>query len=784
MNNTQQDNWTLRDIWEVLLDNIWIYVISCIIAVAVAVAYIVVTPPQFERSASILIKDEDQDPMRQNFEDLGLVKSSTNISNEIRVLKTVDFMIEVVNRLSLESVYKQRQKGLRWVDLYKSTPFKIVPDSLMSDARISLELRFITPETFTISDLIINDQEVELGRRFEGCFDQPIQTPYGSMSVSSTLFYNPESIEASEYTFSRGIPKLVAKSYLHKLNITQGNEGTSIVNISLVDECPERAENIINTLISVYSENWIKDRNQITFSTSEFIDSRLSVIEQELESVDGSIAEFKSDKLMPDVAAVAGIQLQQKSVNNNEQLEIKNQLSMAKYIQDYLSSATGSDQLLPANTGIASGAIESQIAEYNELLLQKNLLMANSSENNPLVADMITNLNAIKYVINTSIKDHISTLSIQLTNLQNQESLNRANLSSTPKQAKELLGVERQQMIKEQLFLYLLQKREENELSQAFSAYNTKVLSAADGSPSPKEPKRSMILMLALAMGVIIPTLYIIVKESFDTIVKSKRDLEGLNIPFVGSIPFVANLKGKKRKYSISTVVNAGSRNSTNEAFRVLRTNLDFIMDGTKQHAQVVQLISLLPSSGKSFVTANLALSMALKDSKVLVMDCDIRKKTLSQSVTEDSVLGLSDYLSLKVNNLNELIIKGYLNENMDVLPVGTTPPNPSELLLKPRFAEIIDTMKERYDYIFIDCPPAEMVPDAAIVGKLCDSSIFIIRSESLDKRLLPEIESIYESKKFKNMSLLLNGVKSKKGKGYGYYGYGNYGYYGYGSES
>ncbi len=504
----------------------------------------------------------------------------------------------------------------------------------------------------------------------------------------------------------------------------------------------------------------------------------LGVIEQELESVDGSIAEFKSDKLMPDVSAVAGIQLQQTTINKNEQLVVKNQLSMARYIQGYLKSATGNDQLLPANTGIENSAIESQIGSYNELLLQKNLLMANSSENNPLVADMITNLIAIKEVINTSINDHISTLTIQLSNLQTQEDQNKVNLSSTPKQAKELLGVERQQMIKEQLFLYLLQKREENELSQAFSAYNTKVISVADGSPDPKEPKKSMILMLALAMGVILPSLYIIIKESFDTLVKSKKDLEGLNIPFIGSIPYVP--KSKKGKTSANTIVSAGNRNSGNEAFRVLRTNLDFMVEGTKTDAQVVQVISLLPGSGKTFISANLALSMSLRDTKVLIIDCDIRKKTLSKYVTNDKILGISDYLSGKQQNVDELIIKGYMNENLDVLPVGTTPPNPSELLLKPRFEQIITLMKERYNYIFIDCPPVEIVPDAAIVGKFCDASIFVIRAENIDKRLLPEIETIYESKKYNNMSILLNGVKSR-GKGYGYYGYSRYGYYGYG---
>ncbi len=785
--NNKSDNWTLRDLWDIFIENIWIYVVCCTLAVAIAVIYIVIIPPQYERSASILIKNDEQgqsigsSQMTQGFENLGLFQSNTNINNEIKILKTTAYMLETVTRLGLENVYKQKEKGPRWVDLYKSSPFKVEPDSLMTNLYFDFDIHFVTAEEYEISKFTIiqNNEEVKLDNELIGNINQNVDTPFGSITLSSTPFFNNEDIVGKVFTFSKGSPKLIAKEYLEKLRVALSSEETSIVDLIITDESPERAENILNTLISVYNENWIKDKNEITFNTSDFIDSRLGVIEQELESVDGSIAEFKSDKLMPDVSAVAGIQLQQTTINKNEQLVVKNQLSMARYIQGYLKSATGNDQLLPANTGIENSAIESQIGSYNELLLQKNLLMANSSENNPLVADMIKNLIAIKEVINTSINDHISTLTIQLSNLQTQEDQNKVNLSSTPKQAKELLGVERQQMIKEQLFLYLLQKREENELSQAFSAYNTKVISVADGSPDPKEPKKSMILMLALAMGVILPSLYIIIKESFDTLVKSKKDLEGLNIPFIGSIPYVP--KSKKGKSSANTIVSAGNRNSGNEAFRVLRTNLDFMIEGTKTDAQIVQLISLVPGSGKSFISANLALSMSLRDTKVLIIDCDIRKKTLSKYVTNDKILGISDYLSGKQQSVDELIIKGYMNENLDVLPVGTTPPNPSELLLKPRFEQIITAMKERYNYIFIDCPPVEIVPDAAIVGKFCDASIFVIRAENLDKRLLPEIETIYESKKYNNMSILLNGVKSR-GKGYGYSRYGYYGY-GYGTD-
>lgn len=786
MNNNQTDNWTLRDLWDLLMDNIWVYVVSCVVALVIAGGYILVSPPQYERTASILIKDDEQgqsvsSQMMQGFGSMGLFQSTTNINNEIKLIKTTAFMTEVVERLKLNNVYEQKTSVFKWEDLYKRTPFTVAVDSSMLKQYFSFRLEFTSAETFEISDYTIyeRNEQIKVKLELKGTLNSKVETPYGSFSIAATPFLDKDNIVGEKFSFSKEASDFVAKEYLEKLKVLRSSDDTSIVDLTITDNDTERAENILNTLISVYNENWIKDKNEITFNTSKFIDGRLGVIEQELESVDGSIAQFKSDKLMPDVATVTGIQLQQSTQNVNNQLVVKNQLSMAKYIQGYIESTTNSDQLLPTNTGIENSAIETQIGNYNELLLQKNLLLANSSENNPLVADMITSLQAIKDVINMSIKDHISTLTIQLSNLQKEDGQNRANLSSTPKQAKELLGVERQQMIKEQLFLYLLQKREENELSQAFSAYNTKVLSVADGSPFPMAPKKSMILMLALSLAVIFSTLYVIAKEAFDTLVSNKKDVEHLSIPYVGSIPHVAPTKGSKGEQSLNIIVNDGDRDPANEAFRVLRTNLDFMIDRSKSGAQVIQLISLVPSSGKSFISTNLALSMALKDSKVLLIDCDIRKRTLSNGLTDGKRFGLSDYLSQRHDDLDRLLVKCPVNNNIDVLLAGTVAPNPSELLLKPGFEQIINTMKERYDYIFIDCPPVDIVPDAAIVGKFCDTSIFVIRAGNLDKRLLPDVEALYNNKKYNNMCLLLNGVK-RKGKGYGRYGY--YGY-GYGTE-
>lgn len=788
MDNKTNEFITIKDFWEVFINNIWLFVLSAVISLSVGVAYIMTSPPKYVRSASILIKDDEQgksisSQVTQGFEGFGMFQSNTNINNEINILKTTSFMSEVVERLGLEYNYKVKQNSILWVDLYLNTPFKVELDDAIINSNISFEINFTDTNSYIASEFTINEEDVS--GEFEGELGRQVTTPYGGFTLVAVPFLSDSTaIAGNRYLFSKNSTKLTAKEYLKSLSVILRSKDASIIDLSITDENTIRAENILNTLISVYNENWIKDKNEVTFNTSGFIDDRLSVIEHELEGVDRNIADFKSEKLMPDVAAVATIQLQQTTNNNNEQLVIKNQLSMARYIQEYLQNDIGIGQLLPVNTGIESRAIESLISQYNELLLQKNILLANSSEKNPLIADMIANLQSINNVINTSINDHISTLKIGLGNLQSEGRQNRKNLSSTPKQAKELLGVERQQKIKEELFLYLLQKREENELSQAFSAYNTKIISMADGSPSPIEPNKIIILLLALVIGVALPISYLVIKETFNTTIRSKKDLEVLSkIPFIGSIPHIVTPKGKKKSNDQGmVVVSGGNRNDINESFRVVRTNLDFMLANKSGEAQVIQLISMYPGSGKSFITMNLGFSMVIKDAKVLIIDADIRKATLGNYLNAPK-LGISEYLSGKNGNIDELILKNQLYENLDILPVGKIPPNPSELLLKTKFGELIAQMKTRYDYIFLDCPPVDIVPDAAIIGKFCDTAIFVLRAGLFDKRLLPDVEAIYESKKYSNMCLLLNDVRYS---GQGYYGYRRYGYYGsgYGTEN
>lgn len=565
---------------------------------------------------------------------------------------------------------------------------------------------------------------------------------------------------------------MVADSYTQKLWAELGNEDATIINLSIDDASVQKAEDILNTLIEVYNEKWIQDKNQIAVSTSRFIGERLGVIENELGHVDENISNYKSEHLLPDVQAASSLYMSQSAENKKEIQTLTNQLATAQFIRRELGGKE-MNQPLPTNSGIANVNIESQIGEYNKMVLDRNRLIANSSEKNPLVKDLGNSMQSMKRTILQSVDNLIVSLNTQIRSIRQQEATTTQQLASNPSQAKYLLSVERQQKVKEELYLYLLQKREENELSQAFTAYNTRMITAPRGSALPTAPNKKNILLVALALGLLVPAVIIFMQENMNTKVRGKKDLENLSVPYLGEIPLYFRNKKKKNKFSeYAIVVEEGNRNIINEAFRVLRSNVDFMKSkNTEQKVFIETSFNL--GSGKSFLSMNIAMSFAIKGKKVLVIDGDLRHGTVSAYVGSPKK-GLSDYLENKEVVWNELLVIDKKYPNLHIIPVGTIPPNPTELLEDGSLATLMQDLRDEYDYIFIDCPPIDIVADTQIIEQYADRTLFVVRAGLLDRSLLPELESIYQEKRFKNLSVILNGTESTGGR-YGYrYGYHN----------
>ena len=782
-----------KDLLFTCLANWYWFVISVVVIVAAAAFYLHRCVPLYERSAKVLIKTETKGGSAADFDfsDLGLVSSNTKVTNEVSAFASTSNMREVVRRLGLETSCSVDGSGHRVLLYARSLPVRIAADSLREGESFKFTVRTDGVAKVTLSDFILNGEKIK-GGEASGLLGERLATPAGPVYIRPSEAYDGHLPET--FYVSRGSLQDVATSFSKRLTVSNNTRDHSdIITLTLQDRNIQRAEDVLNTLIAVYNENWIKDKNQIARSTSVFIDERLAVIENELAGVDSDISTYKSEQLVPDVNAAASLYMSQNSSLDAQLQQLSNQLSMARYIRNYLASDNDPGRLLPANSGINSPGLESQISAYNAKVLQRNELLASSGAANPLVIDANNALDGMRANIVSSVDNLVTSLEEQIANLQRSARRNTSRIAANPTQAKHLLGVERQQSVKEALYLFLLQKREENELSQAFTAYNTRVIDPPTGSMLPISPARSSNLAMALLLGLFLPFFVISLLQRFNTTVRGRDDLKKLSLPFLGEIPFHGDARNnlpsrlrkmlrKKQKNEHPIVVEKGNRDITNEAFRVLRTNLEFMTQG-EQHC-VLAVTSFNPASGKSFISMNLAVALAIKDKKVLVIDGDLRHASQSQYMRPAKV-GFADYLAHRTDDLQALIQQSPNHPTLFALPVGTIPPNPTELVSDQRFEQTIRSLKADYDYIIIDCPPVEIVADTQIIERCCDRTVFVVRAGLLERAMLPELESIYQEGRFKNLSMILNGSNSTGSGRYGYkYGYhaGSHGYY-YGAD-
>lgn len=789
-----QNTLTLADIMRLCVSNWYWFVLSVMLICGAATAYVLRTPKEYTRQAAIQIKksggkgSSSFDSQLSAGADLGLFNVSSDVNNELIAIQSPALILEAAKRLHLEYTYMVDGTFHKNTVYGASLPIQTEVQDLNDMNTVSFQLTLTPANQVTLSNFKKDGEETASQAAVSGKLGSTLETPLGKIEVKASA-YPAQLTENQTYYISRSNMLGALNTSKARLTAALENKNADIINLTYRDVNIQRAEEFLNTLIGVYNENWIKDKNQIAVSTSRFIGERLAVIEEELGNVDSNISTFKSENLLPDLNAASSMALGEVSRANSNITMLNSQLYMARQVRSYVSDGTKANELLPANSGIEDPSIEKQISEYNNQLLQRNSLVANSSEKNPLVQDMDAKLKDMRATIVGSMDNAISNINAQIRGQQSARSQSTGQLASNPNQAKYLLSVERQQKVKESLYLFLLQKREENELSQAFTAYNTRLVTPPMGSMTPTAPVTKKILLMALLAGLAIPFGILYLIESNNTKVRNRKDLDKMAMPFVGEIPLhgkvskqfsatgMSKKKAKNQDNEIrQIVVRPGSRNVINEAFRVVRANLEFMTP--LGQTPVVMVLSAIPGSGKTFFSTNLGATFALKDKKVILVDLDMRKGTLGNIVSRPDD-GLAGFLAGKIDDWHTLITDTE-SENLKILPVGSLPPNPTELLYSDRLAQLMSELKMEYDIVVLDCPPVELVADASIIAKHANMTVFMIRSGLLQRDMLPIIDNYYKTKKFPNMALVLNGTEINRSR-YGYaYGHG-YGY-GYGS--
>lgn len=723
-------------------------------------------PLVYFRSATVIIKDPSNKASTSGLDRFDNFINKVNVANEILQFRSKKLMREVVQRVHADVSY-QIKDGLRSNELYNESPVLVsLPDALPEQS-FSFTMTLKDAKTVTLSDF----SGIEAKPSYEVALNDTVAIIEGMNVVVTATNYLRDSWLNTPIRVQKLPVESMVNYYKNALGIQQEEEEASILTLALKDSSPARAEDVLNTLITVYNEEAIKEKNQVAVNTANFINERLIIIERELGNVESNLESFKQRNQIVDIASSAGMYMTESQKYNADAMELETQLRLANFIKDYLTDPSKETDLIPSNTGISDMNIENQISLYNAAKLKRDHLIDDSSVNNPVVQELNNSLRAMKQSIIRAVDNMIVSLNVKRNDAQNREMRAQDRVTAIPTKERQMLSIERQQKIKEALYLFLLNKREENALSQAMADNNARVIDGAEGSNAPISPNRNRILLLGLLVGIALPGAVCLAILFMDTRVHGRKDIEGVtSVPYLGEIPLDKEAMKDHRK-KVMAVKEQGD-DIVSEAFRILRTNMAFLSKKDKP-AQVITFTSFNTGAGKTFIARNLSMSMAYLKKRVIMVDLDIRKGTLSRHFGHYHV-GVTNYLSDNTVKVDDIIQH---QEGFDLIPAGILAPNPAELLMDNRLDELINELRARYDYIIADNVPVGLIADATIANRIADLTIFVVRAGKLDRRQLPDIEKLYQEKKLKNMALVLNGANPER-HGYGYsYGYG----YGYG---
>ncbi|MDX1653553.1 MAG: polysaccharide biosynthesis tyrosine autokinase [Brumimicrobium sp.] len=758
----------------------WIFV-SAALFVTATYLYLSAQPKIYKSEANVLVKDSKKGDLASEldiFSDLGLSGNQSNLHNEIEILSSRPLIQSVVQSLNLNvDIYQQR--GLLKPDRHfynGKQPVKIDlsrADSSMYEKGVLLKLNLLGNEKFALYN-VSEEKENEIGKFSLG---DPIQTPIGEISVKKNA-KNPGGHLTGEYFVAVNSIKSATSNYKSSLSVSPVNKEATVLKLSITGETPQRNEEFLNALIEEHENQAIIDKNKITKHTSEFIAERMEVIESELSSVESRGEDFKTKNDLVNVELDAERYMEKEGSIETLITQTVIESNLVDFMNDYLSEHDQLNFLLPANLGFTDESINTMTAEFNRLVLQRNKIVESASAENPYAVKLENQIRDVRESLKNSLKNLKKSLNIRLEELRQKERQYQQKLDNIPEYERRYREIARQQQIKETLYLYLLQKREENEIAMASTVGNVKVVENAFTSNTPIAPQRRSALLGALFLGILLPVGILYARDKLDNKIHSREDLDDTKIPVLAEIP-----KTKDKRY---LVVNKGERSLIAEAFGMLRNNMSFLLPKNTLGGNVIFISSAIAGEGKTFIAINFANSLALIDKKIVLVGMDLRAPKITRYLDIEDGKGVSNYLANEDLTLDDITVRSKEQENLDYIISGDVPPNPSELLMRPRIDEFFEELRKKYDYIIVDNAPTTLVVDAMAIVRHSDLFLYVVRANYLDKKLLDDIRTMKEEEKVKNLGFILNDIDLKHGpyRGYGYgYGYGYGSNYIYGQE-
>lgn len=727
-----------------------LFVASISGCVLIAVLYILYATPDYQVTSTVVIKDEKKGQIGADvtaFQDLGIMATNENLENELEVLKSKTLFNRMVDKLNLHVTYYE--KGwLKTTEIYKQTPVFVNAGQVVRDGLFVIDQR-------DDGTLYLSSDEPEIEQVIQ--LDSLMETPWGHFTFSANQFGRQTYPVTVAVARQVGIPEA--------LSIAPINKTSSVVRLSLVTPCPEKGMDIINTLIELYNQQAIDEKNYVAINTTKFIDERLAIISGELSTAERNVEEYKLSRGLTDIKAEAELFLTTSAGYDQQITTAEIQLTSLRSIKQFLDNPANEGSVVPSNIGLTDPTILELIGKYNQEVMNKVRETTGMRDSNPILKEYNTRIATLRSNLLSGITISENGLLATLREFRSKESsyTNRAvQLSTQERESRELY---RQKEIKETLFVYLLQKREETGLSLALATPNAKIVDAATIPDTPVAPRKMIILVAALLIGLFLPLMYIFVADMFDVKLRTKEQLTRIvKAPFLGDIP---QEKGEDNFPVLKL------RSGIAERFRLISSNLRFLF--VKQSGEkIIMVTSTTSGEGKSFFSRNLALSLATTGKRTLLIDLDMRRSQMEDVIHVTPEKGVAIYLSEPETEVDEIIDCSHkLHANLDIIPTRIFPPNPAELLDSPRLAQLFAELKGRYDYIILDMAPVGLVSDVFSVTPYVTASIFVTRENYTHRGALTDIQDLYQQGKLRNLAVVLNGIDTNNSYGYHRSGYG-----------
>ena len=772
------------------------FVASVLICLIGTFIYLRYQAPVYNVKSAVLIKEQDNKRMGGNsplaaIQDLGMMSFTNNFDNEVEILKSKTLVKKVVSDLGLYITHSEYRTFGYNLPLYGNTPIQvyITPEEAdQLEGGVKLKMEYNGNQNLSVHlEYVLDEENKELEATFTE-LPAALPTEVGVFSFTpDTTIVMEEPVTLVAYVTS---PTACAENYCTNLDIAPTSKTTTIAQVNVKNTVKQRGVDFINQLVKVYNQDANDEKNEVAQKTAEFIEERISIINDELGSAENELASFKQRSGLTDLTSDAQIALQENSRYEQQITQNATQINLVQDLQNYINNPANSNEVIPANIGLEDQSLNEIISQYNTLIVERKRLLRTSSENNPAVINMNSGIEAMRSNVQTTVTSVLRGLRITQKNLQREASKFVGRISNAPKHEKEFMTISRQQEIKATLYIMLLQKREENALTLAATASNGRIIEQPIADKYPVAPRKSIFMLAALILGFAIPVGIIYLIDLLKYKIENRADVEKLTtVPIIGEIPVNTNSK----KGTGAIVIRENKNNIMEETFRGLRTNLLFLLE---KDQKVILFSSTQPSEGKSFVAGNLATSLAYLGKKVVVVGMDIRKPGLNKVFGFSlHAKGITNYLSDPEHvNLYDMIQKTSISPNLDVLPGGQVPPNPTELVARNVLDQAIELLKERYDYVILDTAPIAMVTDTTIISRVADLCVYVCRADVTPKAAYQYINVLQQNKTFPKLATVINGIDMslrKNSYGYGYgkkygYGYGHsYGYgYGYGFEA